>query len=75
MFKEPKIKPPKQEIQHEIQLQSNAPLPNIGMYHLSVIENEEINKQTQELVDKGFIRPSASSCGSLIILVPKKDGT
>jgi hypothetical protein len=73
LFKEPKILPPKREIQHEIQLQSDAPLPNIGMYRMSVIENEEIKKQIQELVDKGFIRPSSSPCGSPIILVPKKD--
>ena len=45
------------------------------MYRLSVIENEEIKIQIQELFDKGFIRPSASPCGSPIILVPKKDGT
>ena len=67
--------PPKREVQHEIQLQSDASLPNIGMYRLSVIENEEIKKQIQELFDKGFICPSASPCGSPIILVPKKDGT
>ena len=45
------------------------------MYRLSFIENEEIKKQVQELLDKGFICPSASPCGSPIILVPKKDGT
>lgn len=67
--------PPKREVQHEIQLQSDAPLPNIGMYRLSVIGNEEIKKQIQELFDKGFIHPSASPCGSPIILVPRKDGT
>ena len=75
LFKEPKSLPPKWERQHEIQLQSDAPLLNIGMYRMSVIENEEIKKQIQELVDKGFIRCSSSPCGSLLILVPKKDGT
>ena len=45
------------------------------MYRLSVIENEEIKKQIQELLHKGFIHPSSSPCGSPIILVPKKDGT
>jgi len=75
LFKEPKSIPPEIEIQNEIQLQSDAPLSNISMYHMLVIENEEIKKQTQELVDKGFILPSSSPCGSPIILVPKKDGT
>lgn len=45
------------------------------MYRMSVIENEEIKKQIQELVNKGSIRPSSSPCGSPIILVPKKDKT
>jgi hypothetical protein len=74
IFQEPTGLPPKREIQHEIQLQQDAPLPNIGMYRLSVLENAEIKKQVQELLDKGVIRPSTSPCGSPIVMVPKKDG-
>jgi hypothetical protein len=40
-----------------------------------VIENAEIKKQVQELLDKGIIRPSSSPCGSPIVLIPKKHGT
>jgi hypothetical protein len=75
MFKEPKGLPPKRGIQHEIQLQQDCPLPNISMYRMSVMENAEIKKQIQELLDKGVILPSSSPCGSPIVLVPKKDGT
>jgi hypothetical protein len=75
MFKEPKGLPPKRGIQHEIQLQQDCPLPNIGMYRMSVMENAEIKKQIQELLDKGVIVSSSSPCGSPIVLVPKKDGT
>jgi hypothetical protein len=75
MFKEPKGLPPKRGIQHEIQLQQDCPLPNIGMYRMSVMENAKIKKQIQELLDKGVIVPSSSLCGSPIVLVPKKDGT
>jgi hypothetical protein len=75
MFKEPKGLPPKRGVQHEIQLQQECPLPNIGMYRMSVMENAEIKKQIQELLDKGVIVPSSSPCGSPIVLVPKKDGT
>jgi hypothetical protein len=75
MFKEPKGLPPKRGIQHEIQLQQDCPLPNIGMYRMSVMENAEIKKQIQELLDKGVIVPSTSPCGSPIVLMPKKDGT
>jgi ribulose bisphosphate carboxylase small subunit len=75
LFQEPTGFPPKREVEHEIYLQQDAPLPNIGMYRSSVIENAEIKKQVQELLDKGIIRPSSSLCGSPIVLVPKKDGT
>jgi len=39
MFQEPKRLPPKRGIQHEIQLQQDCPLPNIGMYRMLVMEN------------------------------------
>src|SRR5579859_3364315 len=43
------------------------------MYRLSALENVEIKKQVQELLEKGFIRPNTSPCGSPIVLVRKKD--
>ena len=55
--------------------QQDVPLPNIGMYRLSALENAEIKKQVQELLEKGFIRPNTSPCGSPIVLVRKKDGS
>ena len=39
LFQEPKGLPPKREIQHEIHLQQDAHVPNIGMYMSSLIEN------------------------------------
>ena len=53
----------------------DVPLPNIAMYMSSIVENAEIKKQVQELIERGAIRPSSSPCGSPIVLVPKKDGT
>jgi hypothetical protein len=44
------------------------------MYRMSVMENTEIKKQIQELLDKGVIVPSSSPCGSPIVLVLKKYG-
>eukprot|EP00253_Pinus_taeda_P025902 PITA_25902 len=75
LFQEPKGLPPKKEIVHDIILQQDVPLPNIGMYRFSTLENAEIKKQVQELLEKGFIRPSTSPCGSAIILMRKKDGS
>lgn len=69
MFQEPKGLPPKREIENEIYLQQDAPLPKIGMYRLSALENAEIRKQVQELLDQGFIQTSTSLCRSPIVLV------
>jgi len=75
LFQEPKGLPPRREIVHDIHLQQDAPLPNIGMYKLFTLENAEIKKQVQELLEKGFIRPIISPCESPIVLVTKKDGS
>ena len=55
LFQEPKGLPPKREIVHDIYLQQDSPLPNIGIYRLSALENVEIKKKVQELLAKGFI--------------------
>ena len=75
LFQEPKVFPLQREIQHEIHLQYDAPLSNIGMYKMSSIEMEEIKKQVQELLNQGVIQPSTSPCISSIVLIPKKYGT
>eukprot|EP00253_Pinus_taeda_P004699 PITA_04699 len=63
------------QVKHSIDLTLSAPLPNGPIYRRSVLENDEIKMQIQELLQKGHIRPSSSPCGSLIMLVQKKDGT
>jgi hypothetical protein len=75
IFQEPDGLPPKREIQHEIHLQQDSPLPNVGMYRMSVVDMKEIKKQVQGLLDQGVIKPNSSPCGSLIVIVPKKNGT
>ena len=44
-------------------------------YRMGVNELEELKKQLKELQDKGFIRPSSSPWGALVIFIEKKDGT
>jgi hypothetical protein len=44
-------------------------------YRIGVNELEELKKQLKELLEKGFIRPSASPWGAPVIFVDKKDGT
>ena len=38
IFQKPDGLPPKREIQHEIHLQQDSPLPNVGMYKMPVVE-------------------------------------
>ena len=38
-------------------------------------ELKELKVQLQELLDKGFIRPSVSPWGALVLFVKKKDGS
>jgi hypothetical protein len=63
------------QVKHPIDLTLGAPLPNGPIYRHSVMENDEIKRQIQELLQKGHIQPSSSPCGSPIVLVEKKDGT
>ena len=63
------------QVKHSIDLTPGAPLPNGPIYRRSVLENNEIKRQIEELLQKGHIRPSSSPCGSPIMLVQKKHGT
>ena len=44
-------------------------------YRMAPTELKELKSQLQELLDKGFIRPSVSPWGAPILFVKKKDGT
>jgi hypothetical protein len=46
-----------------------------GPYRMVANQLAELKEQLQELLDKGYIRPSASPWGVPIIFVLKKDGT
>jgi hypothetical protein len=63
------------QVKHPIDLTPSESLPNGPIYRRSVMENDEIKRRIQELLQKGHIHPSSSPCGSLIMLKQKKDGT
>ncbi|XP_026452221.1 uncharacterized protein LOC113352638 [Papaver somniferum] len=65
--------PPKRGVEHAIMLSGERYLLNVGFYRTSIEESDEIKRQVQELLELGMIVPSASSCGSAMLLVPKKD--
>jgi hypothetical protein len=75
IFASPTGVPTHCQVKHPIDLTPGTPLPNGPVYQCSLMENDEIRHQIQELLQKGHIIPSSSPCGSLIVLVQKKDGT
>jgi hypothetical protein len=66
---------PLRGIEHQIDLILGASLPNRAAYRTNPEETKEIQRQVQELLDKGYVRESLSPCAVLVILVPKKDGS
>ena len=44
-------------------------------YRMSILELTELKMQLQELLEKGYIRPSVSPWGAPVLFVKKKDGT
>jgi hypothetical protein len=56
------------QVKHPIDLIPDGPLPNGPIYRLSLLENDEIKRQIQELLHKGHIPPISSPCGSPIVL-------
>jgi hypothetical protein len=63
------------QVKNPIGITHDASLPNGPVYHQSLMENDEIKNQIQELLQKRHIQHSFSPCGSPIVLVQKKDGT
>jgi hypothetical protein len=67
--------PPDCDIEFIIELLPRTPPIAKRPYRMGVDELEELKKQIKELLNKGFIRPSSSPWGALVIFVDKKDGT
>ena len=71
----PAGQPPICGIEHQIDLIPGPALPNRPPYRTNPEEMKEIQRQVQELLDKGFVCESLSPCVVPVILVPKKDGS
>ena len=67
--------PPKREIEFAINVVLGSTLASITPYRMAPMEIKELKLQLQELLEKGFIRPSVSPGGALVLFVKKKDGT
>ena len=67
--------PHEREVDLSIEVVHGTNLIYRAPYHMAPIELKELKTQLQELLDKGFIRPSVSPWGALILFVKKKVGT
>jgi hypothetical protein len=65
--------PPDRNIEFAIELQPETAPISKRPYRMPLAELAELKKQLQELLDKGFIRPSTSPWGCPALFVKKKD--
>ncbi|KAL0536857.1 hypothetical protein IC582_025820 [Cucumis melo] len=67
--------PPHREIEFAIELEPGTVPISRAPYRMAPAELKELKVQLQELLDKGFIRPSVSPLGAPVLFVKKKDGS
>ena len=67
--------PPEREVEFNIELLPGTSPISRAPYRMAPTELRELKAQLQDLIDKGFIRPSTSPWGAPILSVKKKDGT
>ena len=67
--------PPDRDIDFCIDLEPGTRPISIPPYRMAPAELRELKAQLQELLGKGFIRPSASPWGAPVLFVKKKDGS
>ncbi|GJX40031.1 putative reverse transcriptase domain-containing protein [Tanacetum coccineum] len=66
--------PPPRQVEFRIDLVPGAAPVARAPYRLAPSEMKELSIQPQELLEKGFIRPSSSPWGAPVLFVKKKDG-
>ncbi|XP_028763323.1 uncharacterized protein LOC114721630 [Neltuma alba] len=67
--------PPVREVEFSIELAPGTEPISKAPYRMSPSELAELKKQIEDLLEKGFIRPSVSPWGSPVLFVKKKDGS
>ncbi|KAL4377300.1 hypothetical protein GQ457_02G023540 [Hibiscus cannabinus] len=67
--------PPDREVEFVIETHADSAPVSISPYRMAPKELKELKTQVQELLDRGFIRPSTSPWGAPVLFVKKKDGS
>eukprot|EP00261_Vitis_vinifera_P040692 XP_019081935.1 PREDICTED: uncharacterized protein LOC109124301 [Vitis vinifera] len=65
----------KREVEFTIDLVPGTGPMSKAPYRMAPVELKELKVQLQELLDKGFIRPSVSPWGAPVLFVKKNDGS
>jgi hypothetical protein len=68
-------KPPKRKVEFVIELISGTTPISKRAYRVPGPKLVELKKQIDELLEKGYIRPSTSPWTDLVLFMEKKDGT
>ncbi len=67
--------PPVKEIDHAIDLMSYAKPISRAPYQLSFAKYGELERQLNDYINKGYIKPNKSPWGVHVLFMKKKDGT
>ena len=67
--------PPDREVEFTIDLIPETEPISIPPYRMALAELRELKAQLEDLLSKGFIRPSISPWGAPVLFVKKKDGS
>ncbi|KAJ9541044.1 hypothetical protein OSB04_027550 [Centaurea solstitialis] len=67
--------PPEREVEFTIDLVPGAAPISKAPYRMAPAEMKELKEQLEDLLSRGFIRPSVSPWGAPVLFVKKKDGS
>ena len=67
--------PPYKVVDFGIELHPGTLPSSMTPHKMALVELQELKVQLQELLDKGFIRPSTSPWGAPVLFMKKKDMT
>ena len=67
--------PPQRVVDFGIELHPGTSPISMTPHRMTPVELQELRVQLQELLDKGFIRPSTSPWGASVLFAKKKDKT
>ncbi|GBG89206.1 hypothetical protein CBR_g48914 [Chara braunii] len=65
---------PERPVEHKIEIIEGSIPPKGCVYRMGQGELEELRRQIDDMIDRGWIRPSESEFGAPVLFVPKKGG-